>query len=462
MYNLKQHLHLVGIGGVGMAGIAEVLLSQGYAVSGSDIRENQLIVRLKELGAEVCIGHGESNISADVTVLVISSAVGEDNPEVIVARERGIPVIKRAEMLAELMRGKYGIAIAGSHGKTTTTSLTAKILGDSGFDPSVIIGGKIRSLSSGAKLGSGQFMLVEADESDGSFSYLRPAVSVITNIDREHLSHYGSMGKLEETFYEFMASIPFYGLVVACFDDLLVMQLAKKCERRICSYGISRDCDVSARDIRIEEGVSSFSLCLSGEEKAQIALPLSGEHMVRNALAAAAVCLELGVYPQEIAESLSDFPGVSRRAEVLYQDNNVMFIDDYAHHPTEIEATLRAVRKSWISASGKYNNLVALFQPHRYSRVRDLYSEFLNCFDAADRVCVVDVHCAGEKEIEGVNAQELARAINCSDVRYLANFEENIEDFLASLSKGTVVLAMGAGSIASYSQQIASRLKKPA
>ena len=468
MYNRNQLVHFVGIGGVGMAGIAEVLLNLGYGVSGSDLKNSELVEHLRRLGAQINIGHAAANLYKETTVVVYSSAVDPSNPEIVSAKERHIPVIQRAEMLGELMRMKYGIAIAGSHGKTTTTTMIAKILGAVGFDPTVIIGGRVMTGPSGAKLGSGDYLVAEADESDGSFQFLRPAIVVVTNIDREHLTHYGSFGKLEEAFHQFMSGVPFYGLVVACFDDPVVENICQGLGRRVISYGLREDCNFRAIDIEVSGGSSRYFLEQYGVRQCQIEIPIPGVHFVKNSLAAIAVAMEVGVYAEEAVEALKSFPGVARRSQIIFQSEDYLIIDDYGHHPTEIAATILAIKRSWVRGTqgtggdrenlAKYSRLIVAFQPHRYSRTHELFSDFLDCFSGADLLYLTDIYSAGELPIAGVSAEKLASSIQHSDVCYVKDIEELNPRIAQELKSGDVVLTLGAGNIGNVGHELAKTL----
>lgn len=451
MYHFNQHLHFVGIGGVGMAGIAEVLLNLGYIVSGSDLKDDTpLIQHLVQLGAKVTFGHRAENVDESVTVVVVSSAVRPDNPELVAAHERGLPVIPRAEMLSELMRMKYGIAVAGSHGKTSTTSMIGKILSHVGLDPTVILGGRVLSTDSGARLGMGQYLVAEADESDGTFCLLRPVIASVSNIDCEHIGHYGSFGALEQAFAQFMGSIPFYGLVVACFDDPVVARIARGLRRRVVSYGVHGEHEIAARDIAISGVESTFRLIARGIDQGEFRLPMPGQHFVSNALAAIAVATEVGVTIDECRDALEVFPGVARRIELLGTRKGISVIDDYGHHPTEIKATLRAVRAGFFEtdANGKLEGrLVVVFQPHRYSRTRELFSDFVQSFSDADDVLVSAIYGAGEEMDPSVSGEHLARSIQHPSVTYLGQVEEAVSLLAKRLHYGDLVIFLGAGSV---------------
>ena len=457
MYHRDQHVHFIGIGGVGMAGIAEVLLNLGYSVGGSDLKSTPLTNHLVSLGASINFSHDATNLKPNTSVVVVSSAVNEANTEVIEARKRGIPIIPRAAMLSELMRMKYGIAVAGSHGKTSTTSMIGHILKECGLDPTVIVGGRILSGLSGAKIGAGQYLVAEADESDGSFCLLRPAISIITNIDAEHLSFYGSMGKLEDTFLEFAKAVPFYGLCAICVDDPLLRNLANKLDRRVVKYGFSPDAEFSATEVEISRGSSTYTLIRNGEKIGRVHLPLPGNHFVLNSLAVLAVAYELRIPLNQACSALTSFPGVSRRSEQLYRDRDYLVLDDYGHHPTEINATLKAVRESWLGQG--YNRVLAIFQPHRYSRTRELFTEFLSCFSCADEVIITDVYAAGEQVIEGISGELLAQAINHPKVSYVASQPDFVSEVLGKyIQPGDVVITLGAGSITHTGHTLAANI----
>ncbi len=457
MYNQSQKVHFVGIGGVGMAGIAEVLITMAYVVTGSDLKPSSLTDNLMSLGADIAFGHKSGNVSPDASVVVISSAVKEDNPEVVEARRLNIPVIPRAEMLAELMRMKYGIAIAGSHGKTSTTSMTAHLLKSIGLDPTVIIGGRVLADRTGASRGSGQYLVAEADESDGSFCLLRPAIAVVTNIDAEHMSFYRSFGALEEAFLNFMNSIPFYGLVAYCGDDPVLERLSQRHTRRKISFGLSPAREVFAHSIKYKGLRSEFNIVYRGEELGVFILPMPGAHMVSNSLGAIAVALELGAYPDEIRESLEVFSGVARRSEQVGEFNvgegRALLVDDYGHHPSEIRATLRAMKGSLKSSEHEGGRVHVLFQAHRYSRTKELFSDFLTCFEDADSVTLSEIYPAGEDPIEGVTGELLAKAIQHSNVKYFKLLSEALPTLLNEIRANDIVLTMGAGNIGKFSRE---------
>lgn len=457
MYNQQLHLHFIGIGGVGMAGIAEVLINLGYPISGSDIKDSHLVNHLRELGAKISIGHNKNNIPAGTSVIVTSSAVDHTNAEVIEAIERGIPIIPRAEMLSELMRMKYGIAVAGSHGKTSTTSMIGKILNDVGYDPTIIVGGRILSQNSGAKLGTGQYLVAESDESDGSFNLLRPAIAIVTNIDNEHMSHYGSFGNLENSFKKFIQSVPFYGIIVACYDDPVVRGICQDSKRRVFSYGLSPEWNLHAENIVIDKGVSKFNLVFDNKSYDAM-IPVPGQHMVLNALASISVALELGVYIEEAINSLSTFAGVARRSQLLIEKNGITILDDYGHHPTEIRSTIKAIKESYIKNNS--GTLKVIFQPHRFSRTRELFGDFVNCFEDADELFVSDIYSAGEEAITGITGESLANSIHNKQTKFIGNLLEDSVSILNQSKSGDVILTLGAGSITQIGHELAKILNE--
>jgi UDP-N-acetylmuramate--alanine ligase len=439
-----RSIHFVGIGGIGMSGIAEVLLAHGFEVSGSDVAQNETTRRLTELGATVRTGpHTSANVkSADV--VVFSSAVARDNPELNEARVRGIPVIPRAEMLAELMRLQDGIAIAGSHGKTTTTSLVATVLRAAALDPTVIIGGKLNVLGSGAALGRGRLLVAEADESDGSFLHLSPVISVVTNIDPEHLDHYVDHEAIKEAFVQFANRVPFYGLVVACLDHPHVQDILPRIEKRVATYGLAAQADYSARNLGHEGLSSSFELVRRGHAVGRFVVRMPGVHNVLNALAAIAVADEVVIDHAVVREALSTFAGVQRRFTVLGERRGITVVDDYGHHPAEIEATLEAAQRAY----GR--RIVVAFQPHRYSRTHHLFDELTRAFNGADVLFVTDVYAAGEAPIAGADSESLVEAIRAHghrDVTYVQDRAELAQRLVERTQDGDVVITLGAGSI---------------
>ena len=443
-------IHFVGIGGVGMAGIAEVLLNLGYDVQGSDLRETRTTERLCRLGATFFEGHARENV-ARADVVVVSSAIAADNPEVVEAHRRRIPVVQRAEMLGELMRFRQGIAVAGTHGKTTTTSLVASVLAEGGLDPTFVIGGRLISADANARLGAGRFLVAEADESDASFLHLQPTMAIVTNVDADHLGTYeGDMQRLKQAFIEFLHNLPFYGTAIMCRDDPNTAELIPEVGRRVISYGLSEYADLRAFDI-VKLGLRTrFKVSRRGDDRYQpYEINLPGEHNVRNALAAIAVGLEHGVHPASINKALKDFPGIDRRLQVLgtvaTARGSVTFVDDYGHHPTEVAATIAAVRDAWPE-----RRLVVAFQPHRYSRTLALLDDFAQVLCACDVLILTSVYAAGEAPIPGADGHALARAVRVRGtvepvfVEQVDALAEVLEPLLAD---GDVVLTLGAGSI---------------
>ncbi len=443
MYQPHQHVHFVGIGGIGMCGIAEVLINLGHQVTGSDLRESDITRRLVSLGAAVQIGHHPDHV-AGADVVVISSAVATDNPEVVAARDRLIPVIKRAEMLGELMRLKYGVAVAGAHGKTTATSMVATLLAEGGLDPTVVVGGKLNTLGTGARLGQGEFLVAEADESDGSFTRLSPVVVMVTNVDTEHLDYYQTDQAIDEAFVEFMNLVPFYGAAVICLDDPRLAGLIARVRRRTITYGTTSQADFQARDIRADGAASLFRLFYRGQEQGRVRVNMPGRHNVLNALGSIAVAHELGVDLAVAIGACQRYAGVGRRFEYKGTTaGGVPVVDDYAHHPTEIKATLEAARQVYPES-----RLVVCFQPHRYSRTAHLFDEFTTAFYGADELLVLDIYAAGEKKDPAVSAETLAEAIRAHGhraVQYLGDRLAAQARLTKTLGPGDVLLTMGAG-----------------
>jgi UDP-N-acetylmuramate--alanine ligase len=438
-----RSIHFVGIGGIGMSGIAEVLLAHGFAVSGSDARESETTRRLAELGARIHVGHRAAHVEG-ADVVVFSSAVARDNEELVAARRLAIPVIPRAEMLAELMRLKDGIAIAGSHGKTTTTSLVATVLREAGLDPTVVIGGKLNALGSNAARGQGSLLVAEADESDGSFLHLTPVVAVVTNIDAEHLDHYRDHAAVKEAFVEFANRVPFYGLVVACLDHPHVQDLLPRIEKRTATYGLSAQADYRAKDPVVEGLSTRFTLIRRGEELGTVSVRMPGIHNVLNALAVIAVADEIGVPLEVTKKALAEFGGVQRRFTVVGERAGVTVIDDYGHHPAEVQVTLEAAQRAY----GR--RLVVAFQPHRYTRTHHLFDEMTRAFNRADVLMLTDVYAAGEAPIEGATSDRLAVAIRAHghrDVTHVGPRDALIDALLARVRPGDVVITLGAGDI---------------
>ncbi len=443
MFKKIQRIHFVGIGGVGMSGIAEVLVNRGYSVSGSDLRLSPITERLEKLGARIYEGHRIEHLEA-VDVVVISSAVKADNPEVNEAQHRQIPIIPRAEMLAELMRMKYGITVAGTHGKTTTTSMIAIILQQAGMDPTVVVGGRLNALDSNAKLGAGDFMVVEADESDRSFLLLSPTVAIVTNIDEDHMESYSGLEDLKEAFISFVNKVPFYGAVILCLDESHIQSIIPRVKRRILSYGFSGQADLNILNLSFQGFGASFQLRYRGETLGEFHLNIPGRHNVLNATAAVAVGLDLGVSVEISKTALEHFSGADRRFQIKGRLRGITVIDDYAHHPTEIKATLEAARQM-----GDHR-IIVIFQPHRYSRTRYCFDEFARSFYQADMVVISDIYAAGEEPLEGVHSDKLVEAIKSfghKNARYMGNLKEVAKTLEPELRDGDLVITMGAGSI---------------
>jgi UDP-N-acetylmuramate--alanine ligase len=454
MFAKAQRVHFIGIGGIGMSGIAEILLTLGYAVSGSDLRQSSITDRLVSLGATVFQGHAAANVVGS-GVVVTSSAVNEQNPEVVEARQRKIPVIQRAEMLAELMRLKYGIAVAGMHGKTTTTSMIATVLAAGGLDPTVVVGGRVDALGSNARLGKSQYLVAEADESDRSFLKLSPILSVVTNLDREHMDCYRDMEDVEAAFLEFMERVPFYGACTACIDNPQLAALLPRVQRRVFTYGTSSLADYVLRMLPPVEGTRSrFEVAAGGLVLGPFSLNVPGRHNVLNATAAVAIGTQLEVSCEDITHALRDFRGVDRRFQLKGTVRGVSVVDDYGHHPTEIRATLSAARESG------YRNVHVIFQPHRYTRTRDLMAEFATAFDQADTVQILDIYAASEEPIAGVDTPALVGAIGRKEVQYAPSFDEAINRTVAQAVDGDIILTLGAGSVSQASPLVLEALAK--
>ena len=477
MFAKAQRVHFIGIGGIGMSGIAEILLTLGYPVSGSDLRRTGVTERLATLGATVFEGHAAANVVGS-GVIVTSSAVNEHNPEVIEARSRKIPVIQRAEMLAELMRLKYGIAVAGMHGKTTTTSMIAAVLAAGGLDPTVVVGGRVDALGSNARLGKSQYLVAEADESDRSFLKLSPILAVVTNLDREHMDCYRDMGDVEDAFVEFMNKVPFYGACMACADDPMLTAILPRVRRRVLTYGAGTHADfvvrmlpappispasaAAASSTKTSPPVSQlvvrskFEIAANGQVIGPFELHVPGRHNVLNAAAAVAIATQLDVKPQQIADGLRAFHGVDRRFQVKGCVREVAVIDDYGHHPTEIRATLRAARECG------YSRIHVIFQPHRYSRTRDLLPEFAASFGDADTVQVLDIYAASEEPIPEITAPNLVRSIQQSGtggvVAYAPGFESAAASAAAAAHPGDAILTLGAGSVSQVANLVLEAL----
>ncbi len=453
MLKKTYKVHFVGIGGIGMSGIAEVLLNLGYKVSGSDLRAGDLTDRLAKKGAKIHLGHAAKNLGAS-DVVVISSAVLPDNPEVVEAKKRKIPVIPRAEILAELMRLKKGIAVAGTHGKTTTTSMAAIMMSEAGFDPTVVIGGKLNVIGSNAKLGRGEYLVAEADESDGSFLHLSPTVNIVTNIDDDHLDFHGNMENLKSMFITFINKIPFYGFSMLCADDATLMSIIGNVSKKYLTYGIKAAADVKGSKVKFDKFGSSYELSFKGRKYGKVYLNVPGTHNVLNSLAVAGMALELGVKWPVVKKALVKFTGVHRRFERIGQSKGILVVDDYGHHPTEIAASLKAARNL------KMKRTIAVFQPHRYTRSKLLYPKFGAAFVDADLVIVTDIYAAGEKPLANVSAELIANSIkaNGSKVVFIKN-KEAIPAYLSGTAKsGDLVMTLGAGDIRKYGEEFYKRI----
>ncbi|MFN2366846.1 MAG: UDP-N-acetylmuramate--L-alanine ligase [Desulfurivibrionaceae bacterium] len=439
-----------------MSGIAEVLLNLGYGVSGSDLRESATTRRLEAKGGKISLGHRAEAVEG-AGVVVTSTAVKADNPEVLAAHEHHIPVIPRAEMLAELMRlKKFGIAIAGSHGKTSTTSMVGCLLGHAGLDPTVIIGGMVNAFGTNAKLGEGEFMVAEADESDGSFLRLSPVVEVVTNIDLEHLDYYRDLNEIKETFLQFISKIPFYGAAIICIDDPNIAEIFQYIDKRVITYGMTAQAEIHAREVETDGLRSSFDVYREGELLGRLTITQPGLHYVYNALATVCVGLELDIPFPVIGEALAAFTGVQRRVEIKGEKQGVTVVDDYGHHPTEVKATLSALRDAWPT-----RRLIVLFQPHRYSRTKGLFKEFCTAFHEADILVMTDIYAAGEEPIEGVTGEALLQATKQHGQRqtyFVAEVDNLAAEVVAMLKPGDVVLTLGAGDIPRAGEQILERL----
>ena len=455
MFNRYRILHFVGIGGIGMSGIAEVLHNLGYEVTGSDVKESETVKRLRGFGIKVMIGHNADNVDSS-HVVVTSSAVSADNPEVMEARRRAIPVIPRAEMLAELGRLKYGILIAGAHGKTTTTSLIATIVSEGGLDPTVVIGGKVKAFGSNAKLGQGDYIVAEADESDGSFLKLNPTIAVITNIDREHMEFFKDMNALNNAFLSFINKIPFYGIAVVCIENENIRQMITRIERKIITYGLSDKADIYATNIKQSGTKTGFDVMFKGKYAGTFSVPMPGMHNVLNSLAAIATAFELQIPVETISSALKNFSGIQRRFEFKGEAKGIKVYDDYGHHPSEIKATLRAARSCFPE-----NRLLVLFQPHRYTRTRDLMEEFSTSFGDVDGLFLLDIYAASEKPIEGINSESLLKRIEkagVGNISYVPDKAEMVKKILSELKTGDVLVSLGAGDVYKLGEEVLKKL----
>lgn len=456
-----DRIHFVGIGGTGMCGIAEVLSNLGYRVSGSDVKESAVTRRLQQLGVSVYYGHDESHIDG-VDVVVTSTAVNRENPEVKGAYERRIPIIPRAEMLAELMRFRFGIAVAGTHGKTTTTSLTASMLAEGGLDPTFVIGGRLNSAGANARLGLGQYLVAEADESDASFLYLQPMIAVVTNIDQDHMETYGGdYQRLQQTFLEFLHHLPFYGLAVLCMDDEGVRDILPRVSKPVKTYGVHEEADVRAVDI-VQDGMQTRFTVLRGEEHAplKVTLNMPGWHNMLNSLAAIAIATSLEVDDRVIIRSLGEFTGIGRRfqinGEIDYAGGKLTLVDDYGHHPKEVAATLEALRQAWPD-----RRALVIFQPHRYTRTRDLFEEFVEVLSTVDVLLLLDIYPAGEEPINGADSKTLCRAIRVRgqvEPVFVLNRDELPRILAAMVEKDDVILTMGAGNVGQIAAELPQQL----
>jgi len=449
-----QHIHFVGIGGIGMSGIAEVLLNLGYRISGSDIKETEVTRRLQSLGCEISYGHRRENVEG-ADVVVVSSAIRPGNPEVEAAEQRLIPVVPRAEMLAELMRMKIGIAISGTHGKTTTTSLIATVLAAAGLDPTVVIGGRLNSLGSNARLGQGDFLVAEADESDGSFLKLMPTIAVVTNIDPEHLDYYRGIEEIKEAFLNFLDKIPFFGLAVLCLDHSNIQSLIPRLKKRFVTYGLTTQADFQAKEITFEGLSTSFDVLHQRKEIGRLKIQMPGLHNVYNALATIATAFELEIPFKMVQDALCDFSGIQRRFQIKGEKKGILIVDDYGHHPVEIMATLRAARMGW------QRRVLAVFQPHRYTRTKALFQDFLTAFYDADFLILTEIYPAGEDRIEGVEARGLFEGIReygHKNVAYFKEKKEVVEHLLRIVAPGDLVITLGAGDIWQVADELLERL----
>ncbi len=449
LFRKAQHIHFVGIGGSGMSGIAEVLLNLNFAVSGSDLARSPATQRLESLGAKVFAGHASTHVTG-ADVVVVSSAVREDNPEVVEARRLKIPVIPRAEMLSELMRMKYGVAIAGSHGKTSTTAMVAQVLSGAGLDPTIVIGGRLNTLGSGARMGKGDLMVAEADESDGSFLKLNPTIAVVTNVDTEHLGHYGGMERLKDAFVAYLNQVPFYGMGIVCLDDPNIQSILPRLTRTVLTYGLASQADLVGTNVSLAEFAARFEVIFKGRWLGDVRLRVPGRHSVYNAMAAVAVGLEFDLRFTDIVEHLAQFSGADRRFQLKGTVRDIMVVDDYGHHPTEIRATLAAAKEGW------KRRTVVVFQPHRYTRVSELLEEFARSFYQADVLIVTEIYRAGEEPLEGISGEALEKAIQAHGHRDSA-FVKDLASVVPMLKErtraGDMLITLGAGDVWKVGEQ---------
>jgi UDP-N-acetylmuramate--alanine ligase len=464
MFNAIKRIHFVGIGGSGMSGIAEVLLNSGYKVSGSDIKKTQITEKLKQLGAKIFIGHQAENIK-DSQVLVVSSAINKHNPEVIEAQNSRIPIIHRSEMLSELMRMKYGVIVAGTHGKTTTTSILASSLNDVGLDPTVVIGGKLNSFGSNAKLGKGDLFVAEADESDGSFLRLTPTIAIITNIDRDHLDHYDSLEDIVKAFEMFLDKVPFYGAICACIDDPIVQLILPKVRRKLITYGLRQDADITAIE-KVTDGINTkYKPVIFGKTYSNVSLKMPGFYNLTNSLATFAVASLLELDINKICNSISKFEGVQHRFTIVGEINNTLIVDDYAHNPKKIETVLKGTKESFPD-----RQIITIFQPHRYSRIKHQMDEFSKCFNDADYVIITPIYSAGEQEIPGVNTINIAHHIKLNSFNNSPNATHVAESLIDAVtiayeilksidpSKSSIILTLGAGDVRQVGHMLMEKL----
>ena len=449
-----QHIHFVGIGGSGMSGIAEVLINLGYKVSGSDLKQTEVTERLASLGGKIFIGHKPEQVG-NAHVVVTSSAVLPDNPEVVQAKRLKIPVIPRAEMLAELMRLKYAVTIAGTHGKTVTTSLVSMVLAEGGLDPTVVIGGRLKNIGSSAKMGKGEFIVAEADESDGSFLKLTPTIALVTNIDDDHLDYYKTLDNIKNTFVQFVNKVPFYGSIILCGEDENSKSIIPRITRKYYTYGRGKNYDFYAENIVYEEMHTEFDLCFSGKNLGRLKLHFPGAHNVLNSLGAAAVGIELGVGFEKIRKAFLDFTGVSRRLEVKARKKDIVFIDDYGHHPTEIRVTLETIKSIWPE-----RRLLVIFQPHRYTRTRDLAKKFGPSFNSVSRIWLTDIYSAGEKPIPGISSSLILESFPAEKretVTLISDRKALIKEVVKSLRPQDVLVTLGAGDVYKIGEEILNK-----
>ncbi len=455
MYQKKYRIHFVGIGGIGMSGIAELLISLGYKVSGSDIKSSAITKRLKDQGAAIYIKHKKEQIKG-ASVVVTSTAISNDNPEVVQAKENSIPIIPRAEMLAELMRIKYSIAVSGAHGKTSTTSMVSEVLNTAGLDPTIIIGGLLKSLNTNALHGKGDFIVAEADESDGSFLKYSPAIAIVTNIDLEHLDYYKNIDDIKDKFIQFINSVPFYGLAILCLDNEHVQNILPKIETRYTTFGMTAQADLQAKNIYFKNNKSFFTVIHNKEKLGEISLNLAGKHNISNALASIATGLELDIDFEIIKKALEQIEGVKRRLEIKGEKNGIMVMDDYGHHPTEIVATLEAVRECYSE-----KRIVVLFQPHRYTRTKELFNDFARSFYRSDILILLPIYAASEKEIKGVSSENLAQGIKShghKNVFHAADFNKALSQVKELIKKDDLVLTLGAGDIYTLGETLLEKI----